>query len=566
MDAPKAGASLIKQLASCHKPTRDKALRLLLNTWLPAQTQISDNDMKKLWKGLFYCVWHADKLPVQTQLIQNLSSILAALPLPLSIQYFSVFFLTMRSEWPGIDALRLDKFYLLIRTFLRYFFEIFKKHSGDLEISRRLTRVLIDNCFLVEGKVKGDGVNYHVVSIFVEELSPFLPLRKEAVEEVFGPFISVMGKGQDKVLLGKIKSGVFEVLLKMGNKLLEMKKSGCEVDLSDDVVKLGTIAMVMGFSAKFFEFGSSVECFQGNRKVLFGLHEEFLKLEKDLESSRIVISIPEVNVDDENDEVPELVPINNDMEVDASADGVVLRSASKVLKKCKKAKKVSGGSDEKEKKHKKKKKKSNSVSDFGSEYGATDKGEENVVSTALDISNDEHSADPNLISFNVSVISNLQMQFEKVAAEVGLDSNVERACDLPNIAVNGTVSKKRKRAKSANGKQSQNPEADQVDAEVSLSAKSREKSAKKVRFSMKNNLVWKPQSPLPPQSLRLPPSVTPRGSALKKGVAPGPIREMPLAIKKAKQRAKSAKKARKVVKIVNPAHKSVKKLKSRSTH
>ncbi|KAJ0030473.1 hypothetical protein Pint_13940 [Pistacia integerrima] len=494
MDAPKAGASLIKQLASCHKPTRDKALRLLLNTWLPAQTQISDNDMKKLWKGLFYCVWHADKLPVQTQLIQNLSCILAALPLPLSIQYFSVFFLTMRSEWPGIDA-----------------------------------------------------------------LSPFLPLRKEAVEELFGPFISVMGKGQDKVLLGKIKSGVFEVLLKMGKKLLEMKKSGCEVDLSDDIVKLGTIAMVMGFSAKFFEFGSSVECFQGNRKVLFGLHEEFLKLEKDLEYSRIVISIPEVNVDDENDEVPELVPINNDMEVDASADGVVLRSASKVLKKCKKAKKVSGGSDEKEKKHKKKKKKS-------SEYGATDKGEENVVSTALDISNDEHSADPNLISFNESVISNLQMQFEKVAAEVGLDSNVERACDLPKIAVNGTVSKKRKRAKSANGQQSQNPETDQVDAEVSLSAKSREKSAKKVRFSMKNNLVWKPQSPLPPQSLRLPPSVTPRGSALKKGVAPGPIREMPLAIKKVKQRAKSAKKARKVVKIVNPAHKSVKKLKSRSTH
>ncbi|XP_044472526.1 ribosomal RNA processing protein 1 homolog [Mangifera indica] len=557
MDAPKNGASLIKQLASSHKPTRDKALRLLLNAWLPAQTQISDNDMKKLWKGLFYCVWHADKLPVQTQLIQNLSSFLPSLPLPLSIHYFSVFFLTMRSEWPGIDNLRLDKFYLLIRTFLRYFFEIFKKHSWDFEISRRLMNVLIDNCVLDEGKVKGDGVNYYVVSIFVEELSPFLPLRKEVVEEVFGPFISIMGKGQDKVLLSKIKSGVFEVLLKMGKKLLEMKKSGCEVDLADEVVKLGTIALVMGFSAKFFEFGSSVECLQGNRKVLFGLHEEFLNVEKDLESSGIVISIPVVDVDDEDDEVPDLVPINNHMEVDAAPDGVVLETSSKVLKKLKKAKKVSSGNDEKEKKRKKKKK-SNPVSDLGGENGICDKEEENVDCAAHDISNDEHSADPNLISYNQSLVSNLHMQFEKVAAEVGLENNVESTCDLPKIAVNGTVSKKRKRAKSASGQYSKNPDSDQVDAEVSLSAKSREKSAKKVKFSMKNNLVWKPQSPLPPQSLRLPPSATPRGSALKKGVPPGPIREMPLAIKKAKQRAKSTKKARKVIKIV-------KKIKSHST-
>ncbi|XP_044464311.1 uncharacterized protein LOC123194884 isoform X2 [Mangifera indica] len=493
MDARKAGASLIKQLASCHKPTRDKALYLLLNTWLPAQTQISDNYMKKLWKGLFYCIWHADKLPIQAQLIQNLSSLLPSLPLPLSIHYFSVFLQTMRSEWAGIDA-----------------------------------------------------------------LSPFLPLRKEVVEEVFGPFISLMRKAQDKVLLGKIKSGVFEVLLKMGKKLLGMKKSGCEADLADDVMKLGTTAMLMGFSAKFFEFGSSVECFQGNRTVLFGLHEEFLKLEKDLESSEIVISIPEVN-----DDVPNLVPVSSDMEVDESAGCAVSGSASKVLKKCKKAK-VSVSNEQKEKKRKKNKK-INLFSEFGIENGTSDKEKENVVSTACDILNDKHRADENLISFDQSTLSNLQLQFEKVAAEVGLDSCVESACDLPKITVNETVTKKRKRVKSANGQQSQNPETDQVDGDVDLSVKSREKSAKKVRFSMKNNLVWKPQSPLPPQSLRLPPSVTPRGSALKKGVPPGPIREMPLAIKKAKQRSKSAKKVRNVIKLVNPAHKSVKKLKSCST-
>jgi ribosomal RNA-processing protein 1 len=110
-------------------------------------------------------------------------------------------------------------------------------------------------------------------------------------------------------------------------------------------------------------------------------------------------------------------------------------------------------------------------------------------------------------------------------------------------------------------KQSENQESNgQEDDEAGTStmAKSTEKSAKKVRFSMKNNLIWKPSTPLPPQSLRIPPSVTPRGSALKKGIPPGPVREMP-AKKNMKQRAKSMKK---VIKGISPATKRVKKLKS----
>ncbi|KAJ6881027.1 hypothetical protein NC651_027769 [Populus alba x Populus x berolinensis] len=96
-------------------------------------------------------------------------------------------------------------------------------------------------------------------------------------------------------------------------------------------------------------------------------------------------------------------------------------------------------------------------------------------------------------------------QFEKVAAEVGIDEGVTSACDFPKVTGNGNLSKKRKRAKRVELKQYENPESNgQEDAEAGTStmAKSTEKSAKKVRFSMKNNLIWKPSTPLPPQSLR----------------------------------------------------------------
>ncbi|GLT41217.1 hypothetical protein SLA2020_152980 [Shorea laevis] len=539
MEGHEAGPSLIKLLASCDKATRDRTVRTLLNTWLPSQPEVSEDDMKRLWKGLFYCVWHADKLPAQTELIEMLSSALHSLDPSLSLEYLSVFLITMRREWTGIDGLRLDKFYLLIRRFLHCFFVMLKKWSSHLDFVRRSIGVLVDRTFLADDNLLGNGVNYHIASVLLEEIRPFFPVRKEVLEVLLEPLVRVMGKVTDKVLVTKIKSNVFDVLIKTGRSLLEVKKSETEVevDSSNDLVALGTIALVMGFSSKFYELGSSAECYQGHRKVLLGLHEDFLKLEKDLATSGIEILIPEVNEDCE-DKVPELVPVACEMETDAVLEPAEA-NAKKRLKKFKKAEKGSIAS------------------------GRKDKKGENVENSLLDkengseaIANGENSTagrngNGDAVTFNETAISNLKLQFEKVAGEVGLDNDVPSVFDSPILVVNGIVSKKRKRSKGMNGQQSKNAElTSQGDGKAIGTVKIGEKSAKRVKFSMKSNLVWKPQSPLPPQSLRLPPSVTPRGSALKKGVPPGPIREMPPTAKKVKRKAKSVKKSRKGVKII----------------
>ncbi|KAE8728290.1 hypothetical protein F3Y22_tig00004620pilonHSYRG00011 [Hibiscus syriacus] len=543
------GQSLIKQLAACDKSSRDRAVRSLLKSWLPSQSEVSDDEMKKLWKGLFYCVWHADKMPAQSDIIEKLSSVLLELEPGLSLQYFSVFLLTMRREWTGIDKLRLDKFYLLIRRFLNRFFVMLKKWSWDLEFTRNSIRILVDGTFLADDKFQGNGVNYHIASVFLEEIRPFIPLRKEVVEVLLEPFVGILGKVGDKVLVGKIRSNVFDVFVKMGRRFLEFKRSGGEVDDGDDVVVLGTISLVMGFSTKFYELGSSVDCCQGNRKTLLALHEEFLTLEKDLTSLGIDILIPEGN---EEDEAPELIPIACENDVSEPIEVNINDSAKKAVKKSKKDKKLTGGSGKKTKKGKK------------TECSPAD--QENDVKLPVEVasSNIEQNGDGDSLTFTESVVSNLQLQFERVAAEVGLNGDAASACDLPKV--NGVVSKKRKRAKRMDGLKSQNRELiSEADGEGGGTAKTCENSTKRVRFSMKNNLVWKPHCPLPPLSLRLPPSVTPRGSALKQGIPPGPIREIPAVTKKTKK-AKSVKKARKkVIKSMHPIVKCTKKSKSTSS-
>ncbi|KAM7473530.1 hypothetical protein LguiB_020773 [Lonicera macranthoides] len=538
-----SGSSLIKQLASCNKPTRDKSLRLLLNKWLPSQHEISNEDMKKIWKGLFYCVWHADKTLVQSELIDLLSSLLLSLPLPLSTHYFSVFLLTIRREWPGIDSLRLDKFYLLIRRFICCFFLLLKNKNWDLELTTSLMGILEERAFLADqDKFLGNGVNYHIGSVFLEELKPFLPVSAETLDVIFKPLLSVMCKSKDRVLVGKIKANVFDVLLKFGKSLLERKKLAGGDDAENEIVNLGTIALLKGFSAKFYDLGSSPDCYQGNRKVLYGLHEEFMKLEKDLELSGIEISFPVVRVDG-GGEVPKLVPIVAS-EMVPKAGLMALGSCTTKSKKKKKAKKGSDRIKENGISLKNENEKENENENVKGITASGENGESSI---------DEPTSDGSVLTFNKSVISNLQMQFEKVAAEIGLENGGTDSMDTPEIANEGTISKKKRKRARSMGRDLDN--SGQVDA-----AKSTDKSAKKVRFSIKNNLVWKPQSPLPPQSLRLPPSVTPRGSALKKGIPPGPIREMPPANKMLKKK----KKGRRGIKTISPGIKRLWKLQTLS--
>lgn len=357
----------------------------------------------------------------------------------------------MRREWSGIDSVRLDKFYLLIRRFISNAFSLLDKNSWKLDLVNLVMNCFDKSTFSAKDRfLEEKRVNYYVASVFLQELTPFLPLKLSVLEMLFRPFFSAVVKLRDKVLVGKIRSGFFDVLLMNGKKLLEVRKSGEECD--GDVVNLGTIAVVMGFSSKLFELASDPGCGKSKGKVLFELHNEFLKLEKDVVNSGFEFSIPD------------------------SVDRVVLDSVDKVKK---------------PKKNQRKIKKSD--------------------------------------------VSKKRKRTENSKGETS----------------QGVVSRKRKRTENSKGETSQDFDLNAADVEdVSAVAKSAEKSSKKVKFSMECNLFWKQHTPLPPQSLRIPPSATPRGSALKKGLPPGPIREMPLPTKKVKQKKSKQKKSKKIRKLL----------------
>ncbi|XP_072981892.1 uncharacterized protein [Typha latifolia] len=566
MAEPLSCASIAKRLASCNRSARDRAVRSL-SSFLPSSSSssISDADLLKLWKGLFYCFWHCDKLPAQADLAGRFAGILSssgAVGDPsLAVRFFDSFLVTIRREWSGIDFLRLDKFYLLNRRFLRHLFLLLKSRSWDPNLCIRFVSILSERSLLAADKFPAQGVNYHIAESFLDELKEFLPVMPETLDLLLKPFFDVMEKSADKVLVNKIKVNCFDRLLENGKELLRMEKDEEQLEPGSDVENFGKIALVMNFSKKFFDMASAPDTVQGNRKVLFGLHDCFLKLEKVLEKSGVQVSIENV----------ENGSLENGPETMVSENGEKLDE--KLPKKTKKSKKAL---DDSEKKSKKKAKKTLDGSEKDSMINKKKKKKKKALDLVADdsaaapsvdpSSNDEEGNGdgdeleiPDTITFDEIVISNLQKQFEKAAAEAGMgNGSLNSVLATP---VNGAVVKKRKRAKSEDRQAIL--DGDNVDGR-STSGKNKDNSVKKVRFSMKSNLVWKPHSPMPPQSLRLPPSATPRGSALKKGVLPGPIKETPPGAKKSKLKASSAKKTRKGSKSPSSAVKRLRKLQSMS--
>ena len=438
--------------------------------------------------------------------------------------------MTIRREWSGIDHLRMDKFYLLVRRFVHHVFLLLSRNGWDEELSAQFLGVLSEKSLLSADKYQAQGVNYHIAEIFLDEIVAFLPVAPDVFVKFLKPFVSVLEISPDKVLNNKIKRNVFSRLLENGRNYLNYLKQGegDGVEPISEVEKIGKVALNLKLSVQLFESASSVSTIQGNRKLLFALHEGFLKLEKDLENSGINVSF---------------LPVNGSSEV-------ITLGVTQVdsLKKRKKSKKESASDRKKSK-----------LTEDGCGKAAALEVPSSLASSTVDSpaenlrTNDGEN--DNLISFDEKLMSNLQKQFDMIAAESGLGT-IDSSTSTP-IA----IMKKKKKSKSAGAHASKLKSSPAVTA----SASNGDGSVKRVRFSLKNNLVWKPHNPLPPQSLRLPPAATPRGSALKKGVSPGPIKEItPPTVRKVKMKVSSVKKARKSSKSISPAVKRLRKLQNLS--
>ncbi|XP_039336453.2 ribosomal RNA processing protein 1 homolog A [Saimiri boliviensis] len=229
---------LAQRLAGNEQVTRDRAVRKL-RKYIVARTQraadgFTHDELLKVWKGLFYCMWMQDKPLLQEELGRTISQLIHAFQTTEAQHLFlQTFWQTMNREWTGIDRLRLDKFYLLMRMVLNESLKVLKMRGWEERQTEQLLELLTAEILRPTSQAP-HGVKSHFIEIFLEELAKVgaEELTADQNLKLIDPFCRVAARTKDSLVLNNITRGIFETIVEQAPLAIEDLLN--ELDAQDD--------------------------------------------------------------------------------------------------------------------------------------------------------------------------------------------------------------------------------------------------------------------------------------------------------------------------------------------
>nr|CAB3265795.1 ribosomal RNA processing protein 1 homolog [Phallusia mammillata] len=240
-------AKFAQRLAANEKKRRDRAFKKL-KQYLMARSARPDggfvrDELIKIWKGLFYCMWMSDKPLIQEELAKGIAGILPQLRnMKTSMMYFDTFLETMHREWRGIDRLRMDKFYLLCRFLLQNMFQCLKDNQWEKGLIEWATGILksVPLSALAPGPSKTTGpplgLRYHIIDIYLEELSSTADdqLTSTKVNLLLTPIVQLVCSTPVQDLRDRALEKVFQEIIDQSEPAQKLVNELNEVD-DDDI-------------------------------------------------------------------------------------------------------------------------------------------------------------------------------------------------------------------------------------------------------------------------------------------------------------------------------------------
>ncbi|NWW74358.1 RRP1B protein, partial [Climacteris rufus] len=230
-----------QRLAANEKRIRDRALKKLRG-YIGVRTQrpaggFSQEELLKIWKGLFYCMWMQDKPLLQEELGGNISQLIHVFQNTEAQHLFiQTFWQTMNREWNGIDNLRLDKYYMLMRLILRQSFEVLKRNEWDEGLVEPLLQLLMKEVMDPDSNAP-TGIKFHFIDIYLDELAKVGAKELTADQNLkfIEPFCKIAAKSKDRCVLHAVATGIFELIVDQSPFAIEdlMKELGTHTEEED---------------------------------------------------------------------------------------------------------------------------------------------------------------------------------------------------------------------------------------------------------------------------------------------------------------------------------------------
>ncbi|XP_069927879.1 ribosomal RNA processing protein 1 homolog B isoform X2 [Oryctolagus cuniculus] len=208
-----------QRLASHEKGVRERAVKKL-RQYLSVKTQreaggFSREELLKIWRGLFCCMWVQEEPRLQEELADSISQLVHVINnLEAQHLFIETFWRTMTREWKGIDGPRVGKYCTLARLVLRQSLEALKRNGWEPSCVQLFLDGLVKEVLRPESP-SPDGVRAHFIDMYLDELSKVGggELLADQNLKFIDPFCRIAARTKDHTLVQTIARGVFEVIV-----------------------------------------------------------------------------------------------------------------------------------------------------------------------------------------------------------------------------------------------------------------------------------------------------------------------------------------------------------------
>lgn len=344
MEADKEQLLFARKLASNDKEVRYQTLTNLGKLFSKSVHPMKEEDLLRIWMGLFYAMWMSDKPVVQRELGESISKLIHTHSNPdNAILFIKTFYTTMHRQFPLIDRLRHDKYLKFVRFFVHHSLAFIKNQEYDSEIIEKYIKAQT-NIWEVDD---AQEIQLHVCDLFFDEL--FYACGNEipsaAIFQFADLFVQTLVKTNHQIL----KTRLFEALRAFilgasycSPKLAPKKKHGMDTDKSlFPDVEFVTISLEE-LETWFMARAMSKDKIQ-NRDLLYQLKDEALKKKRAEPGFKVLPrgSITKKVAEVEDEEYKRLMADHRKAQAALPKDEVV-NSKKEKLKKRKMAQKVNG--------------------------------------------------------------------------------------------------------------------------------------------------------------------------------------------------------------------------------
>eukprot|EP00617_Octactis_speculum_P003048 CAMPEP_0185773034 /NCGR_PEP_ID=MMETSP1174-20130828/72250_1 /TAXON_ID=35687 /ORGANISM="Dictyocha speculum, Strain CCMP1381" /LENGTH=448 /DNA_ID=CAMNT_0028459569 /DNA_START=21 /DNA_END=1363 /DNA_ORIENTATION=- len=259
-------------------PKKRRAAIKILGAYLGARGAVmTDLEMRKLWRGLFFCMWLADKPKVQADLAGHIGALVQSLGDAVGMRrWFSVMVGTMKEEWGRLDKYRVDKYYTLLRRVLRENLIWLGNRDWDKEDVKSFAQTM-HSC--VWSCHHPNGIRLHLADILIEEL---FQTGAETVDSstlilLIEPLLNEIATTMDGPFFSRVEQRLFVDLVERMTKSGESDMDE-EGDDENDTSESFSLLELEPIQTRIFDLAACPETRQIHRARLYALHRQFQSL------------------------------------------------------------------------------------------------------------------------------------------------------------------------------------------------------------------------------------------------------------------------------------------------